>query len=520
MALYRAQILVDTSSAVYYESAKSMISALTDEIKRHGLDREVKVVETGYLGICSDSLVIVIYPDGVAYVNLSTNDAEEIITEHLLKGRHIKRLMYKGYKPPAASYTKNSETRVVLRNIGIIDPNSIEEYIAMGGYETVVKAITRMSPQDVIEEIRRSGLIGRSGLGLPAADKWDLARQTRGNKSVICNAAACEPGSFKDSIIFGGDPHSIIEGMLIAGYAVGANSSWICVGNTCRHSAKYIRRAIDAAYNMGFIDSDFKIDVVEIADDFVYSEENILYELLQGRRGEPSTHSSENDSAVIHCAETFVDITHIIASGAGWFSKIGTPLSTGTKVYCLTGDVVRPGVYEAPFGATLRDIIYNLAGGIRNGKHMKAALLGGPSGTVVGRGDLDRQLCMEDMFPGTGTLVVLDEDKCAVDLAANIAQIFDRASCGLCTPCRNGTRRISEMLSWLTSGAGCEHDLDLLKDLAQILALASRCNIGRWSSSALMSSLPLFENEFLAHARDKICPSGICAMDKVFDEVY
>ena len=532
MALYRAHILVDTSSPIYYESARSIMSALSDEIKRHGLDREVRVVETGHIGIHSTAPSAVVYPEGVVYTNLSINDAEEIVVEHLLKGTPVSRLLYKGFVPSSiqrSSHPRNPQTRVVMKNVGLIDPNSIDEYISLGGYEAAKKALTQMTSQDVIEEVKRSGLFGRSGQGVPTADKWNLAREAGGNsKSIICNGATGEPGNFKDSIILGGDPHSIIEGMLIGAYAVGADKGYICTGANYGHRVEYIRRAIVAARNMGLLGTDiggsgfnFDIEIFEGTGDFICSEETALLESIGGRRGEsrttppfPVTSGLMSDPTVIHCVETLANIPRIIASGADWFSGIGTEHSKGTKVYALSGDIVQSGVYEVPFGATLRDIVYNLAGGIRNGKHLKAILIGGPAGELVGRDDLDRQLCYEDLLSGSGALIVLDEGKCIISLIHNIVRFFANESCGLCTPCRAGTKCMLDILTLFTSGAGCEDDLEALKTLAQTVSFTSKCDIGRSSVTALLSSLSLFGKEFLSHAKDKVCLTGVCAMDK------
>lgn len=537
MAFYRSHVLVDTGTPAVLKGAMAVKSALVDEINRRGLGSEIRVVETGDLGLHGAGPAIVVYPEGVTYANVTVADVPEIVEEHLLKGRQVKRLLYT--EPSAAvvegiSAPRSSEMRVILKNIGIIDPTSIEEYIAYGGYEAVARALTQMTPEQVIAEIKASQLKGRGGAGFPTGLKWEFTARAEGKeKAVVCNADEGEPGNFKDRLIMEGDPHQIIEGMVIAGYAVGAHRGYIYIRGEYHQSVAHTERAIDVAREMGLLGTDimgsgfdFDIEIFKGAGAYVCGEETALLESLEGKRGEsrmkppfPPTYGLMGAPTVINNVETLANVPHIIAKGAEWYASIGTEKSTGTKIFSPCGDVLYPGVYEVPFGVTLREVIYNLAGGIKSGKRLKGVLMGGPSGIMVGEGDLDRRLCAEDLNPGAGALIVLDEDKCIVDLMQNCAQFFYHESCGQCVPCREGTKRILETFNWWTAGAGSEDDIRLIEQLAGTMALTSKCGLGQFAAVAFKSSLPLFEDEYRAHLRDKVCPAGVCRMDRVSEEV-
>lgn len=537
MAFYRAHVLVDTGTAAVLKGANALRTALVDEIKRKGLDKEIKVVETGALGLAGAVPAIVVYPEGVTYANVTVDDVAEIVEEHLLKGRQVSRLVYKGDTPSvikSAENCRSAEMRVVLKNIGVIDPTSIDEYIAMGGYEATAKALTTMSPQEVIAEIKASGLTGRGGAGFPTGLKWDFTAKADGDqKYIICNADEGEPGNFKDRLIMEGDPHQIIEGMIIAAYAVGAQKGYIYIRGEYQQSVANTERALDVAREMGLLGSDimgsglsFDIEVFKGAGAYICGEETALLASLEGQRGEsrmkppfPPTHGLFGMPTVINNVETLANVPHIIVNGADWYGNIGTQKSKGTKIFSPCGDVQYPGVYEVPFGSTLREVIFGMAGGIKSGKKFKAVLMGGPSGVLVGEEALDRSLCSEDLNPGAGALIVLDETKCVVDLIKNCAQFFAHESCGQCTPCREGTKRMVEFFNWWTAGAGSEQDLKLLDQLATTMALTSKCGLGQFAGVAFKSSIPLFEEEYLAHLVDKRCPAGICEMDKVEEEV-
>lgn len=527
MALFRTHILVDTGTSALLKGALDVRGALVDEIKKCGLDKEIKVVETGSIGLAGAGVALVVYPENVTYANVTVSDVAEIVEEHLLKGRQVKRLIYN------VAFPRSAEMRVILKNVGVIDPNSIDEYIARGGYEALEKALTAMTPNKVIDEIKLSGLKGRSGSGFSTGLKWESAAKAEGdNKAVICNADEGEPGNFKDRLLMECDPHQVIEGMVIAAYAVGACKGYIYTRSQYQQSVARTERAIDVARELGLLGTnimgagfDFDIEVFKGAGAFVCGEETALLESLEGKRGEsrnkppyPPTVGLYGQPTVINNVETIANVPHIIANGSKWYCGIGTDQSHGTKIFSACGDVQYPGVYEVPFGATLRDIIYNMSGGIKNGKKLKGVLMGGPSGVLVNEDALDSRLCDEELNPGAGALIVLDEDKCIVDIMQSIAQFFYSESCGQCVPCREGTKRFLETINWWSAGAGSEADLKLLKSLSDTMSLSSKCGLGQFAGSAFKSSLPLFEEEYKAHLVRKTCPTGVCAMDKVEGE--
>ncbi|MHB9036678.1 MAG: NADH-quinone oxidoreductase subunit NuoF [Armatimonadota bacterium] len=537
MAFYRAHVLIDTGTPAVLKGAMAIKSALVDEIRKRGLDKEIKVVETGDLGLVGAGPAIVIYPEGTTYANLAAQDIPEIVEEHLLKGRQVKRLVYTGASSAVvegSAKPRSSETRVILKNIGVIDPTSIDEYIAHGGYEGMAKALTQMKPDEVIAEVKASQLKGRGGAGFPTGLKWEFTAKAAGsNKAIVCNADEGEPGNFKDRLILEGDPHQIIEGMIIAGYAVSANEGYIYIRGEYHQSVAHTEKAIADARAMGLLGKDimgsgfdFDIQVFKGAGAYICGEETALLESLEGKRGEsrmkppfPPSYGLMGNPTVINNVETLAAVSHILAKGAEWYNGLGTEKTKGTKIFSPCGDVLYPGVYEVPFGVTLREIIYNMAGGMKSGKKFKACLMGGPSGVVVDESALDRKLCGEDLAPGAGALIVLDESKCIVDLMQNCAEFFYHESCGQCVPCREGTKRILEILKWWTSGAGSEDDLRLLETLSETMAASAKCGLGQFAAVAFKSSLPRFRDEYMAHVKDKVCPAGVCQMDKVLEEV-
>ncbi len=537
MAIYRAHVLVDTGTPAVLNGAIAVKNALIAEIARRGLDKEIKVLETGDLGTHNRTPAMIIYPEGLTYAGVSVEDVPEIVEEHLLKGRQVKRLIFS--EPTAAviggaTPGRSSEMRVVLKNVGMIDPTSLEEYIAVGGYEATGKALTSMKPADVYEEVKKSSLKGRGGAGFPTGLKWELTAKAPGEqKYIVCNADEGEPGNFKDRLILEGDPHSVVEGMIIAGYAAGASKGFIYIRGEYLQSVSHTEKAIADAKAMGLLGENimdsgfsFDIEVFKGAGAYICGEETALLESLEGKRGEsrmkppfPPTKGLDGKPTVINNVETLAAVPPIIANGADWYCGIGTEKTKGTKVFSPCGDVVYPGVYEVAYGATLREIIYTMAGGIKGGKKLKGVLMGGPSGVVVGVKDLDRKLCSEDLAPGAGALIVFSEDKCIVDIMLNIAQFFKHESCGQCSPCREGTKRILELFERWTRGEGDESQLEILKQMGTTLALTSKCGLGQFAAVAFNSSLPEFEAEFIAHLRDKTCPAGVCAMDRIPAEV-
>ncbi len=514
-----------------------MQAALVDEVKRRGLDSEIKVVETGCLGISECGPVMVVYPEGTTYVHVGVADIPEIVEEHLLKGRIVDRLLYREKTASVTRgpvHTRAKEQRIVLKNTGVIDPTSITEYIAVGGYEALGKALTEMRPVDVVETIKASGLKGRGGAAFPAGVKWELTANSCGtDKAIVCNADEGEPGNFKDRLILEGDPHSIIEAMIIAGYAVGAKQGYVYIRGEYQQSVEHLERAIAAAgaYELlgenilgsGF---DFDIKVFKGAGAYVCGEETALIESIEGMRGEPrmkppypGTSGYLGRPTVINNVETLANVPQIILNGAAWYASIGTEMSKGTKIFSPCGDVLLPGVYEVPFGTTMREVIYEMAGGMKSGLGFKAALIGGPSGIIVGKESLDRSFAFEDLPPGAGALIVMDESRCIVDVIQNCAQFFLHESCGQCVPCREGTKRLHETLSWWAAGAGGPSDLELVKDLGDMMSIACKCGLGQFAVTAFRTSLPLFEAEYRAHVVDRVCPAGVCEMDKCTSEV-
>lgn len=537
MAFYRAHVLVDTGTPAVLKGAMEVKTALVDEIRKRGLDKEIRVLETGDLGIHGGGPAVIVYPEGITYAPVSAADIPEIVEEHLLKGRQVKRLISaepEGAVVDSSAQPRCKETRVILKNIGAIDPTSIEEYIATGGYTAVGKALTQMKPEDVIAEMKASQLKGRGGAGFPTGLKWEFTAKADGKiKYIICNADEGEPGNFKDRLIMEGDPHQIIEGMIIAGYAVGAKQGYIYIRGEYHQSVAHTERAIGVAREMGLLGTnilgsgfDFDIEIFKGAGAYICGEETALLESLEGKRGEsrtkppfPPSHGLLGKPTVVNNVETLAAVPHIIANGADWYCGLGTKETKGTKIFSPCGDVLYPGVYEVPFGVTLRDVIYGMAGGIKNGKKLKGILMGGPSGVLVGPKDLDRKLCSEDLAPGAGALIVIDEDKCIVDLMQNIAGFFYHESCGQCSPCREGTKRMLEIFNWISAGAGGENDIKLLEQLANTMSLTSKCGLGQFAGVAFKSSLPLFAGEYEAHLKEKTCPAGVCPMDKVLEEV-
>lgn len=531
MPFYRSHILICNGTPCALKGSQAIQKALVDEINRQGLGNEIKVIETGCLGISDKGPVMVVYPEGVTYCEVKVSDVPAIVEEHLLKGRIVDRLIYKDATSnvvKAAQPARASEKRIVLRNVGIIDPTSITEYIAVGGYEALGKALTKMTPEQVIDEIKKSGLRGRGGAAFPAGIKWEMTAKAAGdNKVIICNADEGEPGNFKDRLILEGDPHNIVESMVIAGYAVGAHKGYIYIRGEYHQSVDHLEKAISAASEMGLLGSDifgsgfdFEIEVFKGAGAYICGEETALMESLEGRRGEarskppyPTTAGLFGQPTLIKNVETLANVAQIILNGADWYAGIGTEKSKGTKIFSPCGDVLYPGVYEAPFGITMREVIYGLAGGIRSGKKLKAVLIGGPSGVCVSEEALDREFAFEDLSPGAGALIVADESRCIVDLMQNVAEFFVHESCGQCVPCREGTKRVLEIMTYWTAGAATEGDLELVKGLDETMAISAKCGLGMAATMAFRTSLPLFEDEYRAHVDQGVCPADVCPIE-------
>lgn len=531
MPFYRSHVLVCNGASCVLKGSRAVQAALNEEIQKAGLDNEIRVVETGCLGASECGPIIVVYPEGTIYANLMPSDAQEIVQEHLLKGRVVSRLIYKGdiakSGPAGGVPFVAKQQKVVLKNCGVIDPESFEEYVAGGGYEALGKALTTMTPEQVIDEVKKSNLRGRGGAAFPTGIKWEAARVAPGApKTIICNADEGEPGNFKDRLILEGDPHSLVEAMIIAGYAVGADKGYIYIRGEYKQSVENLQKAIADAKSMGLLGEDifgsgfdYEIEVFKGAGAYVCGEETALIESLEGRRGEsmvkppyPPTQGLWAAPTVINNVETLVNIPQIVLNGADWYNTIGTEKSKGTKIFSPCGDILQPGVIEVPFGSTMREVLYEMAGGTKSGKDIKAVLIGGPSGVCVGKESLDRTFAYEDLSPGAGALIVVDEDKCIVDLVQNCLAFFKHESCGQCIPCREGVKRMYEIVTRWTEGDGKTGDIEMMLDLANNMASSSRCGLGQFAGNAFVTSLKLFEEEYLAHVAEGNCPTGVCAM--------
>ncbi|WP_107763692.1 NADH-quinone oxidoreductase subunit NuoF [Coprothermobacter proteolyticus] len=534
--LYRSHVMVCGGTGCTSSGSDNVAAAFVNEIKKAGLDKEVAVIRTGCFGLCELGPVVVIYPEGVFYSKMKPEYVPEIVEEHLLKGRPVTKYLFgetvteKEIKPLEETTFYKKQMRVALRNCGIIDPEDIEEAIAMGAYEALGKVLTTMTPEQVIDEMKKSGLRGRGGGGFPTGLKWEFAyKQKETPKYVVCNADEGDPGAFMDRSIMEGDPHSVLEGMAIAGYAIGANHGVIYVRAEYPLAVKRLQIAIKQAREYGLLGdsifgTDFSFDV-EIrfgAGAFVCGEETALLNSVMGRRGEPrprppypAVKGLWNKPTIINNVETFANVPAIISNGAEWFSSIGTEKSKGTKVFALTGKVNRTGLIEVPMGTTLREIIFDIGGGIPDGKRFKAVQIGGPSGGCIPEEHLDTVIDYDSLISlgammGSGGLVVMDEDTCMVNVAKFFLEFIVDESCGKCAPCRIGTKRMLEILDKITSGKGEPEDIDRLEKLATTIKDTALCGLGQTAPNAVLSTLRYFRNEYEAHINQKKCPAGVC----------
>ena len=534
--LYRSHVMVCGGTGCTSSGSDNVATAFVNEIKKAGLDKEVAVIRTGCFGLCELGPVVVIYPEGVFYSKMKPEYVPEIVEEHLLKGRPVTKYLFgetvteKEIKPLEETTFYKKQMRVALRNCGIIDPEDIEEAIAMGAYEALGKVLTTMTPEQVINEMKKSGLRGRGGGGFPTGLKWEFAyKQKETPKYVVCNADEGDPGAFMDRSIMEGDPHSVLEGMAIAGYAIGANHGVIYVRAEYPLAVKRLQIAIKQAREYGLLGenifgTDFSFDV-EIrfgAGAFVCGEETALLNSVMGRRGEPrprppypAVKGLWSKPTIINNVETFANVPVIISNGAEWFSSIGTEKSKGTKVFALTGKVNRTGLIEVPMGTTLREIIFDIGGGIPDGKRFKAVQIGGPSGGCIPEEHLDTMIDYDSLISlgammGSGGLVVMDEDTCMVNVAKFFLEFIVDESCGKCAPCRIGTKRMLEILDKITSGKGEPEDIDRLEKLATTVRDTALCGLGQTAPNAVLSTLRYFRNEYEAHINQKKCPAGVC----------
>ena len=540
--MIRAHVLVCGGTGCTSSGSPKIQDAFNQEIAKNGLTEEVKVVQTGCFGLCALGPVVIIYPDGTFYSNVTVEDVAEIVSEHLLKGRVVERLVYNdtgdATENAEAAHSSLSDTifyksqyRLALRNCGVINPENIDEYIAMDGYAALGKVLTEMTPDDVIATILDSGLRGRGGAGFPTGMKWKFASGNRGNvqKYVCCNADEGDPGAFMDRSILEGDPHALIEAMAIAGYAIGANQGYVYVRAEYPIAVKRLQIAIDQAKEYGLLGknifgSDFEFDLgIRLgAGAFVCGEETALMTSIEGKRGEPrprppfpAVKGLFDKPTVLNNVETYANIPQIILKGADWFKSIGTEKSKGTKVFALGGKIKNTGLVEVPMGTTLRHIIEEIGGGIPGGKKFKAAQTGGPSGGCIPAHLIDTPIDYDNLLEigsmmGSGGLIVMDEDNCMVDIARFFLDFTVDESCGKCTPCRVGTKRLLEILDKIIAGKGELEDLDRLEELSNYIKSASLCGLGQTAPNPVLSTLRYFREEYIAHIVDKKCPAGVC----------
>ncbi len=530
---YRADLLV----SCLHDKAPDLMPALKAEVKQRGLEGEVRVVEAGCRGFCSMGPVLLVQPDGVFYVGLQAADVPELVEETLVKGRVVERLTYKEpttrkhvpYYKDVPFYSK--QMRVVLRNCGLIDPQSIEEYIAVGGYQALGKVLTSMTPEQVVAEIKRSGLRGRGGAGFTTGQKWEFARKAPGDvKYIVANGDEGDPGAFMDRSLLEGDPHGPLEGMIIGAYAIGAHQGFIYVRDEYPLAVKNIGIAIEQAREYGLLGKDilgsgfdFDVRVVRGAGAFVCGEETALMASIEGRAGNPrprppfpAQKGLWGKPTNINNVKTWANVPVIINNGADWFNKIGTETSKGTMIFSLVGKINNTGLVEVPMGITLRELIFDVGGGIPGKKRkFKAVQTGGPSGGCLPASLLDLPVDYERLteagsIMGSGGMIVMDEDACMVDIARYFLDFLKDESCGKCTPCREGIRRMLEILNRITHGQGEMADLEVLESLGKVVKATSLCGLGQTAPNPLLSTLRYFRNEYESHIKDKFCPAGVC----------
>ncbi len=536
--MYRSHVMICGGTGCTSSGSDKVAAAFEAEIVTAGLENEVNVIRTGCFGLCALGPIVVIYPEGTFYSMVKPEDVAEIVNEHLLKGRPVLRLLYNETVAEDNSIKSLDETsfykkqkRIALRNCGVINPENIEEYIAFDGYAALGKALTEMTPDEVIQVVLDSGLRGRGGGGFPTGRKWQLACADRGKveKYVCCNADEGDPGAFMDRSVLEGDPHSVIEAMAIAGYAIGADQGYVYVRAEYPIAVNRLTTAIQQAREYGLLgknifgtDFSFDIDIKLGAGAFVCGEETALMTSIEGMRGEPrprppfpAKKGLFGRPTILNNVETYANIPQIILKGADWFRSMGTEKSPGTKVFALGGKIKHTGLVEVPMGTTLREIVEEIGGGIPGGKKFKAAQTGGPSGGCIPASLIDTPIDYDNLMEigsmmGSGGLIVMDEDTCMVDIAKFFLEFTVDESCGKCTPCRVGTKRLLELLEKITSGNGTMRDLERIEELAQFIKENSLCGLGQTAPNPVLSTLQYFRDEYLAHIQDKRCPAGVC----------
>ena len=538
--MFRIHALICGGTGCTSSGSAEIQEALHREIAAQGLEDEIKVVQTGCFGLCALGPIMIVYPEGVFYSKVTADDVPEIVEEHFLKGRPVERLIYKEEENETEEQILNSslsntqfykkQLRVALRNCGVINPENIDEYIAMDGYFALAKVLKEMTPEDVIKTILDSGLRGRGGGGFPTGRKWQFARNSVSDKKyVVCNADEGDPGAFMDRSVLEGDPHAVLEAMAIAGYAIGADEGWIYIRAEYPIAVARLKIAIKQAREYGVLGNDifgsgfnFDIHIRLGAGAFVCGEETALLTSIEGNRGMPRSRPPFpaikglwGKPTIINNVETYANIAQIILKGPEWFASMGTEKSKGTKVFALGGKIHNTGLVEIPMGTTLREIVEDIGGGVPNGKQFKAAQTGGPSGGCIPASLIDTPIDYDNLtaigsMMGSGGLIVMDEDTCMVDLAKFFLEFTVDESCGKCSPCRIGTRRMLEILTRITEGNGTLEDLDELEEIAATLKTNSLCALGQTAANPVLSTIKHFRDEYLAHIVDKKCPAGVC----------
>ncbi len=535
MSKFTMHILVCGGTGCISAQSNEIVEQLKFHINAANMSEEVQVLKTGCFGFCEKGPVVKILPDNTFYVQVTPEDAEELVKEHIVKGRKVERLLY--VDPTTEEKVSDSkhmdfykkQMRVALRNCGFIDPNNIEEYIARDGYAALAQALS-MTQQEVIDEVKQSGLRGRGGGGFPTGLKWEFAYKNKADqKYVVCNADEGDPGAFMDRSILEGDPHSVVEAMAICGYAIGATQGLVYIRAEYPLAIKRLERALNDAREYGLLGKnilgtglEFDIEIKFGAGAFVCGEETALIHSMEGMRGEPTTKPpfpAESGywekPTNVNNVETFANIPVIFLKGAEWFASIGTEKSKGTKVFALAGKINNVGLIEVPMGITLREVIYDIGGGIKDGKKFKAVQTGGPSGGCLTEKDLDTPIDFDNLLAkgsmmGSGGMIVMDEDNCMPAVAKFYLEFTEEESCGKCTPCRIGTKRLLEILEKITEGKGTLEDIDVLRELSQVIKDTALCGLGQTAPNPILSTLDVFGDEYLAHITDKKCPAGQC----------
>ena len=538
MNFVRSHILVCTGTGCSSSNSPAIIEAFEQELKAQGMDQEVRVVKTGCFGLCAMGPVVLVYPEGAFYTHVTVPDVAEIVSEHIVKGRIVQRLLHKegdaAEKVTSLSDTQfyKKQLRIALRNCGVINPENIDEYIGTGGYTALGRALTEQTPQQVIDQIKLSGLRGRGGAGFPTGMKWQFTHDATapdGVKFVCCNADEGDPGAFMDRSVLEGDPHSVIEAMTIAGYAIGAHQGYIYVRAEYPIAVHRLQVAIGQAKEYGLLGENlfdtgfsFALERRLGAGGFVCGEETALMTSIEGKRGEPrprppfpANKGLFQRPTLLNNVETYANITWILNEGADKFAAIGTKGSTGTKVFALGGKITNTGLVEIPMGTPLRTVIEEIGGGCPNGKKFKAAQTGGPSGGCIPANLIDTPMDYDSLgaigsMMGSGGLIVMDEDNCMVDIAKFFLEFIIDESCGKCSPCRIGTKRLYDLLTKITEGKGTLEDLTTIEELCNHIKASALCGLGQTAPNPVLSTLHHFRDEYIAHVVEKRCPAGVC----------